>query len=338
MITSSASAVNLVLDFEDQSSFFGGDATALAAINKAAADISAVLTNSMSALSTDRYTGTSGFSDAAVDWSFKYTKPSDGSDVLLSSPHTSPGFVADEIRIYVGMRNLTGTALGEGGFGVGGIGLSGNNANDGSFSAAVANMEAASNAAMSRGSGPIATRFQANFGGENLAIDMGIFLGNLWFDSDTNNDGTADDMAMLNNFWHVDANAAVTAGDFDLYSVAVHEMLHAIGYGSSVTWNDKKTGTNWTGAEAIAANGGSGVDLLGADGAHIKEGTMSTSIVDGAAQESVMDPSIAPGQRKYLTQLDLAVLRDLGYTTVVPEPTSILLVGLGSLALLKRRR
>jgi hypothetical protein len=47
---------------------------------------------------------------------------------------------------------------------------------------------------------------------------------------------------------------------------------------------------------------------------------MSTSIVDGAPQEVVMDPSITQGSRKYLTALDLAFLRDIGYATIIPDP------------------
>jgi hypothetical protein len=46
---------------------------------------------------------------------------------------------------------------------------------------------------------------------------------------------------------------------------------------------------------------------------------MSRSIVNGAMQEVAMDPNITTGTRKYLTTLDLAFLRDIGYSTVEPE-------------------
>jgi hypothetical protein len=47
---------------------------------------------------------------------------------------------------------------------------------------------------------------------------------------------------------------------------------------------------------------------------------MSTRISDGAAQEAVMDPTLTQGTRKSLTALDLAFLRDIGYTTITPTP------------------
>jgi hypothetical protein len=51
---------------------------------------------------------------------------------------------------------------------------------------------------------------------------------------------------------------------------------------------------------------------------------MSTNALTGAAQEAVMDPSITQGTRKYLTALDLAFLRDIGYSTIdwVTAPSS----------------
>ena len=52
-------------------------------------------------------------------------------------------------------------------------------------------------------------------------LDYGISVGNLWFDTDTNNDGNRDSSAELSNFWHFDPNTPVTAGKTDLYSVAL---------------------------------------------------------------------------------------------------------------------
>ncbi|MCB1103839.1 MAG: PEP-CTERM sorting domain-containing protein, partial [Cephaloticoccus sp.] len=55
-------------------------------------------------------------------------------------------------------------------------------------------------------------------------------------------------------------------------------------------------------------------------------------------QETAMDPDIAANQRKYLTELDLAGLQDIGYTAV-PEPATLaLLAGAGALGLAVRRR
>ncbi len=46
---------------------------------------------------------------------------------------------------------------------------------------------------------------------------------------------------------------------------------------------------------------------------------MSQRITDGAMQEAAMDPNLTIGTRKYLTTLDLAFLRDLGYSTILPD-------------------
>ena len=64
---------------------------------------------------------------------------------------------------------------------------------------------------------------------------------------------------------------------------------------------------------------------------------MSTRLSDGLAQEAVMDPTITVGTRKTLTELDLAFLRDLGFTTV-PEPSRMLLLFVGAVGLLRIRR
>ena len=148
-----------------------------------------------------------------------------------------------------------------------------------------------------------------------------------------------DSAATLANYWHYDRSTAVAAGKNDMYSVALHELMHVIGFGSSFTWDSKRIGSNWTGTNVIALTG-SGINALTVDGAHILDSTMSTRILDGTAQEAVMDPSITAGTRKTLTQLDLAYLRDLGYATVVPEPSVsvLLLIAIGMSSAGRRRR
>ena len=64
---------------------------------------------------------------------------------------------------------------------------------------------------------------------------------------------------------------------------------------------------------------------------------MSTTLEGGLSQEVVMDPEITTGTRKYLTELDLAILRDLGYETI-PEPSSSLLLLLSLAFPFSRRR
>lgn len=53
--TSPSQVVNILLEYEDPASFFVNDPTADAAVNQAASDISALLSNSMGSLTTDDY-------------------------------------------------------------------------------------------------------------------------------------------------------------------------------------------------------------------------------------------------------------------------------------------
>jgi hypothetical protein len=65
---------------------------------------------------------------------------------------------------------------------------------------------------------------------------------------------------------------------------------------------------------------GNGTGLVNEHQDHIEYDVMSTRITDGTAQEAAMTPAIADGSRKSLTALDLAFLRDIGYTTITPTP------------------
>jgi hypothetical protein len=124
------------------------------------------------------------------------------------------------------------------------------------------------------------------------------------------------------------------AGKDDFYSVALHELLHALGFGVSETWDSLVSGNNWLGAQA-SAFAGSGVNLV--EPGHVASGKMSVRLSDGLPQESVMDPTLTEGTRKKLTTLDLAFLRDIGYITI-PEPGTATALLLGTLITLSTRR
>ena len=97
------------------------------------------------------------------------------------------------------------------------------------------------------------------------------------------------------------------------------------------------SGSTWLGASANALHGGTGTNLISGDGAHAAIGSMSRRLFDLVPQEAVMDPSLTVGTRKYLTELDMGFLRDIGYATVVPEPSIAALMAISGVLLLRRR-
>jgi len=212
---------------------------------------------------------------------------------------------ADEYRIYVGAKNLGGDTLGQGGPG----GFSITPTSSGSYTPEEGNQLTEIN---SQFNSAVTTRGEtggfARWGGA-LSFDL--------------------DAATI---WHFDHNTPPPAGANDFLSVAVHEIAHALGLGSSTVWNNLTTGSGnaayFWGATASALYGGpvplAFVEVAGgapiADKGHFREETMSTIFGASTPQEVAMDPTITVGTRKRLTKLDAAALTDLGWTVVSPTP------------------
>jgi hypothetical protein len=337
----SASGFVVIIDYSlDTAGFFSTNTTARNALEAAATDISNAITSTYTAISPSNmvFNGVNGGTTATVDWKAVITHPSSGASHDLTSVSSNAG----EFRIFVGMRSLAGTTLGQGGPAGAGFSLGGSGF-EAEWTGAVGAMQTASNLVMDRGPGPRIGTITGNatFGAANPAYTLhyGLLAGNLWFDDDADNNGSAD--GDLSTYWHFNHTTGVGGGLNDFYTVALHEILHTVGFGASLTWDSKISGANWTGTEAITTNGGSGVGLVDTgSNAHLAGGTMSTTIIGSLAQEAVMTPSLTTGTRRTLTQIDLAVLRDLGFTTTaIPEPsTYVLLFGVAALGLAICRR
>ncbi|WP_317704651.1 peptidase M10A and M12B matrixin and adamalysin [Methylomarinovum caldicuralii] len=113
------------------------------------------------------------------------------------------------------------------------------------------------------------------------------------------------------NNWYIDNDPSTTESfsGYDFYSVALHEIGHVMGIGTAPSWNAQIQNGRFTGTQAVNVYGGN-VPLT-SDGGHWAEGTQSTA--NGQTQEAAMDPTIANGQRKQLTDLDWAALDDIGW-------------------------
>ncbi|MGB7342834.1 MAG: PEP-CTERM sorting domain-containing protein [Pirellulaceae bacterium] len=346
-----ASYAAIEIDYTHDTFFNGGaagsvNARAKAALEAAVADINAVLDlSSFGAITAAQHQvqGTNATATVTFDFDATYSNPSTGAAESIDMINLQ----ASEIRIFVGMRVLNDTVsgasditLGQGGLGGFSLGIGASSINNSDIPDAVVNASNAANPIYNRGDGPVANNFSGTAFGGAYDVDLGVTHGNLWFDADTNNDNDFDTLTELDADWHFDHTTAVAAGKNDFYSVALHETLHAIGYGASDSWDALVNGTEWTGAEAIAANGGSGLGLIDGGGAHLATTVTSTRISDGMSQAPVMSPSITTGTRKTLTELDVAVLRDIGFSvSAVPEPSSFaLLAFVGGVATIRRRR
>ncbi|AMK77742.1 MULTISPECIES: matrixin family metalloprotease [Methylomonas] len=226
-----------------------------------------------------------------------FQRPDTGATTTLSNFNVA----ANALTVFVGGQSMSPGSLGYGGYG--GYGISGT-------------QDFLNNAAR---------RGQSNPTSGPSATDFAPWGGQLIFSS------SAD--------WYFDTDLTTTeafSGN-DFYSVALHELGHLLGLGSSDSWMNKASGTSFTGTNAVAAYGGN-VPLEG-DKVHWFDGTKST--VNGVEQESAMDPTIHVGTRKVFTQLDLAALKDVGWqvsVTAVPVPSAVWLFGSALLGFIVSKR
>ena len=170
-------------------------------------------------------------------------------------------------------------------------------------------------------------QLRGQIGGEaDPPTDFATWGGTITFDTTTD--------------WYADQDlTAMEAGlGFDLYSTALHEIAHVLGFGTALSFNtqidfDEVTFTG----EAATVVYGSNPPL--ANEAHWYWGTESVIFGTNTLQNVAMDPAIPTGVRKHMTELDMAGIRDIGWI-VVPEPSAGILLAsaFGCLALRRKRR
>ena len=190
---------------------------------------------------------------------------------VTNAPISIPNLVvnANQFVVFVGAQNFNSSQLGLGGPG----GFQGSGS------------QAWLNSLASRGqSGALATR----------PNDFGPWGGVMSFSSTAN--------------WYFGTDpAGLGAGQFDFLSVASHEFIHVLGFGTSASWNQLVSGDQFTGPNASLAYDGAGNPPLGADRKHWAPG-----VTDGGVG-AIMTPTLRAGIRETVTPLDMAALDDIGW-------------------------
>ena len=130
--------------------------------------------------------------------------------------------------------------------------------------------------------------------GETSGTDFGPWGGQLTFNTAT-------------DFHFGETVEGLDNDESDFLSVAIHELSHLLGFGLAGSFTSHVSGGRFNGPEAVAEFDGSGNVPLSSSGSHIAGSTTDEG------RESAMDPGLARGERKLLTQLDWAVLADMGW-------------------------
>ncbi|HTQ38408.1 MAG TPA: dockerin type I domain-containing protein [Pirellulales bacterium] len=289
--------MEIVLDYSDDS-FFAAHPTAEATLEAAAQDVSNAITTTLAA-TVDTNSATVNGTSVTFNYNFNYANPTTGAIQTIDA-----ALPANQVRVFVGVQNLTSGTLGEGEPGGFNVSSSAIIHNQSDVSSAVHMAAAAANANLGRGGGPAMGTASGSLTTVPYSIAYGPSVGSIWFNSSVN--------------WQFDDTQPVAAGQFDFYTAALQEILQSLGFSTSQSWYMNVSGTdsrNWLGRQ-VGAQLEFSTHVLAPDSMHIAQGLMSPRLTDGLRQTAVMEPTLTDGVRESLTLLDLAFLRDIGWQTI----------------------
>jgi hypothetical protein len=303
-----AVAITILIDFKYDlpsnggSNFFAsgnpqgttGGAQATAALNAAASFYSAILTDTFDAITIPLpYPSNFPNSTSKKTWSWqqRFQHPSDSNPNEVQVPN--PTVNADQYVVYAGAQSLPGDTAGKGGPG-GWFRPAPAESGSGGYTQGDANSIAA-----------ITANFDQLIAKRGEPSGFAGWGGTISFD----NDGSTP--------WFFNHLGTPSGNVTDFYSVAIHELGHALGFGASTAWNALVSGSSFVGLKSENQNNGNAVPLS-PDLGHWVAG--KTSVVYGTAtpQEAAMDLDLQNGTRKKLTALDAAGLEDIGWSLGPP--------------------
>ncbi|WP_371158186.1 hypothetical protein [Jannaschia sp. 2305UL9-9] len=132
-------------------------------------------------------------------------------------------------------------------------------------------------------------RITNNWRGTGPVTDFEPWAGTITFDPTIN--------------WSFDISGPVS-GRNDFLSTALHEIGHVMGVGTASIFDQIGAGGSFDGPNSVRVNGGSGIPLV-ADLSHVVDGFEGDTVL--------MDPTSTTGSRKLPTDIDRALLADIGY-------------------------